>query len=214
LQTMLDLCLLSEIGIGAAALGSHCRHCQTSVEKLHPSTRLLWQATSQQPATFRRSGWLPRIRARQMRRHPRAFSPVRWSLHATPGEHWNGWRRGSVAALAGRVPPKTPRGAPGRACSRRCLAPPQVAVGPLAPRVQAAQDRPACPLPTPRCLPSALRARPGTGHGAGRASACAGALRACSPPAGAAPGFRAWRWEHLASSASSHRALLELVATP
>jgi len=38
LQTMLDLCLLSKIGIGAAALGSHCRHCQTSVEKLHLST--------------------------------------------------------------------------------------------------------------------------------------------------------------------------------
>ena len=52
MQTMLDLCLLSEIGIGAAALGSHCRHCQTSVEKLHPSTRLLWQA-SPQPSVAR-----------------------------------------------------------------------------------------------------------------------------------------------------------------
>ena len=195
MQTMLDLCLLSEIGIGAAALGSHCRHCQTSVEKLHPSTRLLWQATSQQPATFRRSGWLPRIRARQMRRHPRAFSPVRWSLHATPGEHWNGWRRGSVAAHAAVVvwlPHKSRSARWRRACRQR-------------------RTGPACPLPTRRC-PSALRARPGTGHGAGRASACAGALRACSPPAGPAPGFRAWRWEHLASSASSHRALLELVA--
>jgi len=78
---------------------------------------------------------------------------------------------------------------------------------------------PACPLPTRRC-PSALRARPGTGHGAGRALACAGALRCAAsvwprrPGQQPAPGFRAWRWEHLASSASSHRALLELVATP
>jgi hypothetical protein len=162
-----------KIGNGAAVLRSHSRHClcvhhrQTSVEKLHLSTRL---ALASDIAAARN---LPSLGMASSHSHgyetsvasPSRLSPVHWSLPATPGEHWNGWRRGSITALAGRVPPKTPRGAHGRTCSRRGLAPPQVAVGPLAPRVQAAQDRPACPLP----------------HGAG--SQPRPALRACSPPA-------------------------------
>jgi len=216
LQTMLDLCLLSKIGIGAAALGSHCRHCQTSVEKLHPSTRLLWQA-SPQPSVAR-DGFLAFARDKC----GVTLAPFRpFAGHCTP-------RLGSTGtAGAGAASQLLPAASHQKLLAARPAAHAAVAVW-LPHKSRSARWRracrqrrtgPVCSLPTRRC-PSALRARPGTGHGAGRALACAGALRCAAsvwprrPGQQPAPGFRAWRWEHLASSASSHRALLELVATP